>query len=158
MNVEPNAITLFAGEHRFLSNFWPAWILYDGLDYPTVEHAYQAAKTDSRMHREMIRDASTPGQAKRMGKAVPMRRDFYTGGVAPLVMEALVTQKFIRHKDLREPLLRTGNRQLVEGNGWGDRRWGATLVGEVWTGENLLGAILMRVRGGLRDGTFKGLE
>lgn len=32
-------------KYRFLSNFWPAIVFYDGLEYPTTEHAYQAAKT-----------------------------------------------------------------------------------------------------------------
>ena len=37
-------ITRFHGEYRFLSNFYPVKVEYDGVQYPTVEHAYQAAK------------------------------------------------------------------------------------------------------------------
>ncbi len=158
MNVEENAITSFQGEFRFLSNFYPAVLLYDGLEYPTVEHAYQAAKTDSRMHQIMIRDAATPGQAKRMGRKVPLKPGFHTDGTALRVMEELVAQKFVRHKDLRELLLRTGERQLVEGNTWGDRTWGAVLFGKEWRGDNHLGVILMLVRGRIRQGVYKGLE
>lgn len=158
MNVEPDAITSFQGEFRFLSNFWLAPVMYDNLEFPSTEHAYQAAKTDSQMYREMIRDAKTPGQAKRMGKDVPLKPGFYTDGVWLNVMEGLVTQKFVRHKVLRELLLRTGERQLVEGNKWGDRRFGAVLSGGVWGGDNHLGIILMLVRERLRNGTLKGLE
>lgn len=40
-----DAIDRFSGPHRFLSNFYPSPIIYDGVAYPTVEHAYQAQKT-----------------------------------------------------------------------------------------------------------------
>lgn len=157
-HVEPDAITAFTGEYRFLSNFYPATLYYDGLDYPGVEWAYQAAKTDSQMHREFIRDAKTPGQAKRLGQAVKIRPGFYTDGTALEVMEALVTQKFVQHKDLRELLLRTGDRQLVEGNLHGDKIWGMVKERGEWVGDNHLGIILMLVRQRIRQGVFKGLE
>lgn len=157
MNIDPDAITSFSGDYRFLSNFYPASIFYDGLDFPTVEHAYQASKTDSRMHREMIRDAKTPGQAKRMGREVVVRPGFFDGPAFDL-MENFVIQKFVKHKVLRELLLRTGERHLVEGNTWRDERWGMVLSEGVWYGENRLGKILMKVRDRIRDGTYKGLE
>lgn len=40
----PEKIRSFTGTHRFLSNFHPAPVLLDGVVYPTVEHAFQAAK------------------------------------------------------------------------------------------------------------------
>lgn len=36
----------FQGEYRWLSNFWPARVVLDGVEYPTVENAYQASKAD----------------------------------------------------------------------------------------------------------------
>ena len=41
---ELESINSFSGAYAFLSNFEPAPIYYDGLSYPTVEHAFQAAK------------------------------------------------------------------------------------------------------------------
>lgn len=41
---EMSQILRFHGRFRFLSNFWPASVVMDGEVYPTVEHAYQAAK------------------------------------------------------------------------------------------------------------------
>jgi hypothetical protein len=35
----------FHNEYRFLSNFYPAEVSFEGLVFPTVEHAYVAAKT-----------------------------------------------------------------------------------------------------------------
>lgn len=158
MNPDPDAITSFSGDYRFLSNFYLSSIFYDGLDFPTVEHAYQASKTDSRMHREMIRDARTPGQAKRMGRAVLVRPGFFTDGTSLTLMENFSVQKYVKHKVLQELLLRTGNRHLVEGNTWGDKRWGMVLSGGVWSGDNHLGIILMLVRERIRNGFYKGLE
>ena len=43
MSVEK--IDQFKDEFRFLSNFWQSEVVLDDRKYPTVEHAYQAAKT-----------------------------------------------------------------------------------------------------------------
>ena len=42
--MNPKIIDTFDGEFRFLSNFWPSKVHYDGMEYRSVEHAYQAAK------------------------------------------------------------------------------------------------------------------
>jgi predicted NAD-dependent protein-ADP-ribosyltransferase YbiA (DUF1768 family) len=34
-------------EHRWLSNFAPVKINLDGIEYPSVEHAYMPAKSDN---------------------------------------------------------------------------------------------------------------
>lgn len=39
-------INTFNGDYRFLSNFYPAEVLFEGITWPSVEHAFQAAKTD----------------------------------------------------------------------------------------------------------------
>ena len=38
-------INKFDGKYAFLSNFAESKISFEGLTYPTVEHAFQAAKT-----------------------------------------------------------------------------------------------------------------
>lgn len=38
-------IAEFHGPYLFLSNFFPATVQLDGIPYPSVEHAYQTAKT-----------------------------------------------------------------------------------------------------------------
>ena len=63
----------FVGEYKFLSNFYPSPIVIDGKMYPTVEHAYQAAKAIHECEREFIRCASSPGEAKKFGRMVPCR-------------------------------------------------------------------------------------
>jgi ribA/ribD-fused uncharacterized protein len=139
----------FFDEYRFLSNFWPCEVDLDGVKYPSTEHAYQAAKTLNPTEREAIRVAEKPGKAKRLGKAVKVRDDWDL--VKVRVMKDLVTQKF-QTFPLKEQLLGTGIKVLVEANSWGDRFWGATWDrdGKVLVGTNALGVILMQVRDDLR--------
>jgi ribA/ribD-fused uncharacterized protein len=142
--TRPAKIDSFQGEYRFLSNFWPAEVVYEGLRYPTVEHAYQAAKTLDLDERRRIAALATPAEAKRVGRGPAPRPDWERVKFA--VMEACVGDKFARHAELREALLATGDAWLEEGNTWGDRVWGV-YRGE---GENRLGRILMKVRAELR--------
>ena len=133
-------IDKFSGSHEFLSNFHPSPITIDGLEFPTVEHAFQAAKTHIRTEKQTIAAASTPGKAKRLGRKVQLRPGWE--GIKIQIMENLVRQKFEKHPELLQQLKDTGDAQLVEGNTWNDRFWGVCRG----TGRNELGKILMRVR------------
>mgnify|MGYP000020466553 CR=1 FL=1 len=50
-------INSFTGKYRFLSNFYPCTLKWMEKKWPTVEHAYQAAKTKNIDWQEMIRNA-----------------------------------------------------------------------------------------------------
>ena len=139
-----SAITSFEGEYRFLSNFYPAVVVFEGITYPTVEHAYQSAKTLDMNERRRIAAIADPAEAKRAGRALKYRADWEQ--VKFDVMETCVRYKFTHHIELRKKLLATGDATLEEGNNWGDRIWG--VVDGV--GENRLGKILMKVRDELR--------
>jgi len=135
-------IQQFLQEYSFLSNFYPSDVWYDGVLYPTVEHAYQAAKTFDEQDRKKILEAKTPGQAKRLGRKIKIRDDWEK--IKVYVMYELVLQKFCRHPQLRRKLLETKDQTLVEGNKWGDKFWGVDL--ETKKGRNMLGKLLMQVR------------
>lgn len=143
--MENIMITEFQGANRFLSNFYPAEVEYGGLTYPTVEHAYQAAKTNDTATRIRIRGCSTPSAAKRLAKTIPLRDNW--NEIKLVIMAWLVGQKFLRHKDLQQKLLATGDAELIEGNRWGDKFWGVC-GGQ---GENHLGKILMHTRKHIRE-------
>lgn len=136
-------IDSFRGKYEFLSNFYPVEIFYDGYWYPTLEHAFQAAKTLDLKEREMVREQATPGKAKQAGHSVHLRPDWE--GVKVAIMKGLLQQKFFRHA-LGTRLLDTGGAELIEGNTWNDRFWGVCR-GE---GENHLGRLLMQVRADMR--------
>ena len=141
-------ITAFHGPHTFLSNFAAAPVVLDGQTYPTVEHAFQAAKTFDPEQRQLIHDANTPATAKRLGRQVSLRADWEQ--VKYEIMRQLLQQKFAI-PELRAALLATGDAELIEGNTWNDRTWGRVLVKGQWVGKNRLGELLMRVRSEIKD-------
>ncbi len=153
MNNKP--IVLFDGtKNDFLSNFHRSFVMYEGQKYPTVEHAYQAAKVLSPRMREVIANAATPGTAKRIGQAVDLRKDWED--VKYDIMLTLLREKF----DIPELTARldgTGDARLVEGNVWHDNVWGVCVchkckgtidpdTGVFHGGKNWLGLALEKVR------------
>lgn len=136
-------INRFTGQYKFLSNFYPCEIEYEGLIYSSVEHAFQAAKSLDRQERIKISRASSPGMAKTLGRHVELRSDW--GIVKDSVMENILRIKF-KDPELKRKLLATGVSELVEGNTWGDTYWGVCNR----KGKNMLGKLLMKLRGDLR--------
>jgi len=143
--TELRVIDSFTGEYRFLSNFYPSLIRHERILYPTVEHAYQASKTSVMSEKRLIAAAASPCDAKRMGQKVLLPRTWESIKVG--IMRSLVLAKFMKHLNLRELLLATGDVPLIEGNTWGDRFWGVC-GGE---GKNQLGQILRDVRDDLKQ-------
>lgn len=145
----------FKGDYSFLSNFYVASVRLFSIEFPTIEHAFQAAKTEDVKERLKIKDAKTPGEAKRMGRAVTLRKDWEE--IKNSIMEELVHQKFSSNLALKAALLATGDADLIEGNTWKDRTWGMTKdESGKWVGENRLGKILMKVRAALKNGGKNG--
>lgn len=132
-------IDSFSGEYRFLSNFYPCQVEVAGIVYPTLEHAFQAMKTENSTEREVVRAAKTPGQAKALGRKVTLVPNWDAIKVG--VMRGLLRQKFA-DKVLRAELLATEDALLVEGNYWQDFFWGVCRG----RGENWLGKLLMEIR------------
>jgi len=132
-------IDSFRGDFRFLSNFWMKDVMFEGMCYPSTEHAFQAAKTRDHAKRVEIRNAKTCRDAKRMGRTVLLRDEWEL--VKDRVMLEVLREKF---KDgfEKDALLATEQAELVEGNTWGDTYWGVCKG----TGKNMLGKLLMQVR------------
>ena len=136
----------FFGNYRFLSNFWPAHTWYEDRMYPSVEHAYQAAKCHP-MFRPAFQDANTSSAE---AKQLPKQRGWmmYTpdewNEIRYDVMATAVFHKFCDDRELRQKLLDTGDRHLEETNWWRDTYWGWDV--RMKTGANNLGTILMKTR------------
>lgn len=135
------AITIFKGDYFFLSNFYVAPVVYQGIRFENNEAAFQAAKCPERM-RDFC--GLNPQRAKRLGRRVELRPDWEA--VKYDVMYQVCKAKFTQNPDLRNKLLATGDAELVEGNTWGDQVWGVCKG----VGENNLGKTLMLVRSELR--------
>lgn len=141
----PDRIDRFTKEsgYYFLSNFYPSTIIFEGLFYPTVEHAYQASKTCDLHVRQVIKNSKTPIEAKKLGKALQLQPDW--NQVKIPIMRKLVKEKF-DNPFLCHKLLDTGEAELIMNNFFNDRFWGVCRG----TGENWLGKILMETRNLLR--------
>lgn len=140
--VKPDVIDDFKGEYAFLSNFYPVEVKLNQLDslyYPTVEHAYQAAKTTSIEARHLIRTARSPAEAKQLGRRVHYREGW--DDIKISIMLRLLRRKF-DYPWFADLLQKTGEAELIEGNYWGDDFWGV-YKGQ---GQNHLGELLMQVR------------
>jgi ribA/ribD-fused uncharacterized protein len=139
-------IDRFDGRYGFLSNFYPSplvlprWHPAVGEVAPTVEHAFQAAKTEDVAQARLIVHASSPDVAKRLGRRVTLRAGWDQGRDA--IMESLLRVKFAPGSELAVALLDTGEAELIEGNTWNDRYWGVCQG----LGENRLGKLLMAIR------------
>lgn len=143
------------------SQWYPATFLEGDATYLTAEHYMMAKKAElfgDLSIRDEILKVSHPKQAKELGRKV---RSF-DGAVWDENKTQIVQQanllKFSQHAELREFLLGTGDRVIVEASPY-DRVWGIGMAQdhphaeqpERWRGENLLGFALMAVREQLRS-------
>jgi N-glycosidase YbiA len=137
-------------EYGVFSNFSPHGVELNGAWWPTVEHYFQARKFHDENHREEIRRAETPMQAKKLGQSreVPLRVDWEE--IKDEVMFEACLAKFRTHEEAKNLLLSTGDEEIVEDSP-NDYYWGC---GKDGTGKNMLGKVLMRVRAEIRTQPF----
>lgn len=156
-------IPKFEDEYHFLSNFHNSPITIKPanmgeLVFPTGEHMFQALKykaaysdgSDYYKERDLkyvkqVISHEEPNWAKKIGRTVTIDTEKWDR-IKIDMMRQTVWEKFAQHSDLRERLLDTGPAMLVEGNTWGDKFWGRV----DGAGFNMLGCILMEVRGAYR--------
>jgi ribA/ribD-fused uncharacterized protein len=143
------------GMHCF-SQWYEAPFTVDGVAYPTAEHFMMAEKArlfGDEEARARILAAGNPGAAKHYGREVRGFDDARWNNARRDVVVRGNEAKFGQNPALREFLLNTGDRVLVEASPV-DRIWGIGLAAgdaraedpEQWRGLNLLGFALMEVR------------
>ena len=156
--VNDKIIGGFFAQYRFLSNFHECPVLWDGLIWPSSEHAYMASKcedvyysgfnkypTYNEMNYEYICKMSC-SEVKHWGQTVKLRDDWEE--IKLDMMFEICESKFVNNKDLKQKLLDTGDKELIEYNSWGDQFWGYDV--DKQKGRNELGKILMKIRGMLK--------
>lgn len=139
-----------------LSQWWPVTFTLDGVPYGSAEHCMMAAKArlfgDERTA-DRIRAARTPGEAKTLGRQIAdFDEETWRAHRWEIVLRASLA-KFEQNPPLREYLVTTGQRVLVEASPL-DRIWGIGLAADDeravqparWRGPNLLGFALMEAR------------
>jgi N-glycosidase YbiA len=139
------------------TNFYLAPITIGGSTYLTSEHYFQSQKfiPPNQAIADQIKNAPTPRDAFNIARTNNnlVRNDWHTGYKDIVMLQALQA-KFTQHNDLRQLLINTGNKTLVEhttnDNYWGDN-------GDN-TGKNKLGQLLMQVRQQLVSNQIGGMD
>lgn len=142
--------------HSCFSQWWTAPFVVDGITYPTAEHYMMAQKAKLFADEDSfvkIIASSHPKQAKALGRKVLGFDDKVWNEHRFDIVVAGNLAKFAQHPKLRDYLLATGQRVLVEASPV-DKIWGVGLAKEddnianplQWKGLNLLGFALMEVR------------
>jgi ribA/ribD-fused uncharacterized protein len=145
--MQKSTIKFFKDDYEKFSNFYPVVIHYEGRNYPSVEHAFVAAKSKDEMFRYRISKMAddTAGLAKRRGRTIKLRPKWNL--MRYPIMKRFLMQKF-SYDEFRKLLLSTGDAYIEEGNYWHDNYWGNCYCKKCADveGENNLGKLIMGVR------------
>lgn len=131
------------GIYSAFSNFSNHPVTINNKYYPTTEHYFQSQKFISEPeYMELIRVSATPSIAKKLGSSRnhKLREDW--NNVKEDIMLIALRAKFTQHAELKQLLLSTGDKILVE-HTKNDKYWGD---GGDGTGLNRLGHCLMIIR------------
>jgi hypothetical protein len=137
----------FKGKFEKFSNFYPCVIYYEDFNFPSVEHAFVAAKSTDLLFRKKISEipGNKAGLAKKLGRQCKLRPNWDLIKIS--MMRRFLMQKF-SYDEFKSLLLSTGDATLIEGNYWHDNYWGDCYCQRCKNikGLNNLGKLLMKVR------------
>lgn len=143
-----------------LSQWWKSDFYIDGDKYCCMEQYMMAEKArafDDEEITEKILKSSNPKQIKDLGRKVKnFEEDVWNRKKKAVILNGNYA-KFLQNEDLKQFLLETKNKVLVEASPY-DKIWGIGLSIDdekvtnpfKWKGQNLLGFTLMEVRDELR--------
>ena len=146
----------FYSKHSPLSNHYKCTFTIDRTTYNCVEQYYMYTKATTFKDIEQaakILESTDPIEQKRLGSKIRGFNKKVWSDKMEAVMSAGLLAKFTQADELKDYLLRTGEKHLIEANanddtwscGWSirdDRVWNPP----VWRGKNILGQQLMDVR------------
>ena len=166
-------IDSFRYKYMCFSNFSSHEVTYKGITYKNSEAAFQAQKFKDENVKRLFKSLD-PSKAKALGRAkiifLNPEGEYYKNKLPSGIgqrsnefikhtmksdwdkirveeMYQIVKNKYEQNQDIKEVLLSTGERELIEGNTWGDKFWGKV----AGVGSNFLGRILMQIRYELRN-------
>jgi len=139
---------LFCGqdkrEYPWMSNFFMCKIKDEqGRVWRSSEHLYQGMKFIEPVYQEAVRMVLTPKESKIIANNYlrdNIRPDWHDIKID--IMRDVVMRKFTQNESLRDKLLKTGDKVLIEHRA-SDDFWGS---GPDMKGKNWLGVILMETR------------
>ena len=136
-----------ADVHSPLATYSRHPIESDGLEWPSVEHYFNAMKFADNSFRERIRAAEHPSIARKMGKSWFRKKREDWKKVRDTLMTRAVWIKCKTYPEVARALLETGDRPIIETSNF-DYYWGC---GRDTRGLNKYGKVLMAVRHRLRN-------
>lgn len=138
---EEGKVNGFYNEYYYLSNFYAVEVTCNDfaspLSFRSSEAMFQSLKCPTRASEFVDLD---PEEAKHLGRNVPLRDDWESIKID--IMRYCIKCKFDQNEILKDLLVSTGKKELVEENTWGDMQWGK-VNGD---GNNYLGILLMELR------------
>ena len=152
----PNVVAFWNEPDCPLMQWSPHGFTFDGEWFHTAEHFMMASKAsilNDHDTRKKILDASSPQEAKRLGRSI----DYTNGHKWENLREEVVYMgnllKFQQNPDIGTFLQSTGSRRIIEGSPY-DQVWGCGIryddprvqEQKYCTGQNLLGKALEKVR------------
>lgn len=141
--------------YEFTNFYKYAPFVLDGKQWSSTEHYFQAQKFVGTPYEEYIRYARSPREAFELSrKHARWQRNDWDEIKLQIMYKALLA-KFIQNLRLRQLLLSTGTRPLVE-HTYNDSFWGDG--GGYGHGSNHLGQLLEKVRDVVREQNSKELE
>jgi len=140
------------GTHGFLSNLYKKSLIFEGIEFPTAEHAYQYGKFNDSKTREWAMKAPKPHLLAILAHGL-FSWDIVENwsGIKVNRMLEILRVKF-SDPELKQKLLETRKCLLIE-KSKSDSFWG---VGKKLTGKNMLGKLLMKVRDEINNKNKKG--
>jgi ribA/ribD-fused uncharacterized protein len=145
----PNEVFFYEQDFYILSNFSAFRVKWGDQSFDTLEHAYHFRKfegvnnTMAQLARQAILNASSAHEAFQIAQSFKNHRRTDWDVVKESIMQELMEAKVKQHMYVREKLLKTGTRRLVE-DSWRDSYWGTGADGK---GKNRCGALWEIVRG-----------
>jgi ribA/ribD-fused uncharacterized protein len=142
-NIPPINFWGMKQEYFVFSNFYHAPFTCSQMKYwATTEHYYQAQKFLDEDLQEQCRMMEGPRAAADFGRRTDLEIRFDWEEAKEAIMLQALSYKFYQHKDLRQLLISTGDRMIVEDSPI-DYYWGC---GKDRSGQNRLGVLLMCLR------------
>ena len=147
--------------HGYLSNWYPSRINLEGEAFSSAEQYIMYKKCQmfgDQASAAKVLQTDDPAQQQDIGRKASGYDNNVWAGARQMIAYEVLLAKFTQNEDLKKKLLETGDAYLVECAG-SDKIWACGIKlydddrknASNWTGQNILGFTLMKVREHLRN-------
>lgn len=136
--MEKEPVLFYGGQWGCFSNMSSYAVEMDGKVFMTSEHAYQYSKFSDESIKEKILMARSGYGAKMIALENKSLVAPNWSSMSLEVMENILRKKLEQHPHIKEKLLETGDREIIEASpsdafwGWGPDKNGLNHHGKIW--------------------------